>query len=463
MNTSINKIVGIKKADFDNLAENGIKLRKARLIPVYKPGDEIALTSVFLSSLRLIKEFKKYFFSEVKLISSGELYVYTEVVFPQFKDSRIDGLIIVVKGGEIKDAAILEMKNKNCLLEQNQIEKYIQIARELNIPKIITVSNEFVSEPTQSPLNIRIPKSIQMFHFSWSYILTLAHHILLFENENNIKDEDQVEIMKEVVAYFENSVTGVCGFSQMKAGWTELVDKMNSGVRLKQADPCVVDTVSSWQQEEKDMALILSRKLGVLVQSGNTKFKGDLKARIENDSKALIENKMLSSTLGVKGAVSEITVKALFEKRIIEMSVKLNVPLDKGVKGQIGWLKRQIDYCGKKRPKIFNKIYDDLKVDINIKHARSDERISYKRIDEIYEDLKSKEINEFGIVQVNDFGKSFSSRKKFVEIIEDMLIEFYGGIVQHLANWEKPAPKISEEKNISEEGNMNTVNEDSCL
>jgi len=462
MNTSINKIVGIKKADFDNLAENGIKLRKARLIPVYKPGDEIALTSVFLSSLRLIKEFKKYFFSEVKLISSGELYVYTEVVFPQFKDSRIDGLIIVVKGGEIKDAAILEMKNKNCLLEQNQIEKYIQIARELNIPKIITVSNEFVSEPTQSPLNIRIPKSIQMFHFSWSYILTLAH-ILLFENEDNIKDEDQVEIMKEIVAYFENSVTGVCGFSQMKAGWTELVDKMNSGVRLKQVDSCVIDTVSSWQQEEKDMALILSRKLGVLVQSGNTKFKGDLKARIENDSKALIENKMLSLTLGVKGAVSEITVKALFEKRIIEMSVKLNVPLDKGVKGQIGWLKRQIDYCGKKRPEIFNKIYDDLKIDINIKHARSDERISYKRIDEIFEDLKSKEINEFGIVQVKDFGKSFASRKKFVEIIENMLIEFYGGIVQHLTNWEKPAPKISEEKIISEEEHPNSVNEGSGL
>ncbi len=458
MNKTINKIVGIKKADFDNFAENGITLRSARLIPVYKPGDEIALTSVFLSSLRLIKEFKKYFFSEVKLINSGELYVYTEVTFPQFKDSRLDGLIVVVKGGEIKDAAILEMKNKNCLLEQSQIEKYMQLSRELNIPKIITVSNEFVSEPTQSPLNMRVPKSIQMFHFSWSYILTLAH-ILLFENDNNIKDEDQVEIMKEVVAYFENSVSGVCGFSQMKAGWSELVDKMNSGVRLKQTDPCVVDTVSSWQQEEKDMALILSRKLGVLVQSGSAKFKGDLKARIENDAKALIEKKELSSTLVVKGAVSKITVKALFEKRIIEMSVKLNVPLDRGVKGQIGWLKRQIDYCGKKRPKIFNKIYDDLKIDINVKRAWTDERISYKRIDEIFEDIKSKEINEFGIVQVKDFGKSFASRKKFVEIIEEMLVEFYGGIVQHLANWEKPAPKISEEKNISEEGNTNSVTE----
>lgn len=460
MNNTINKIVGIQKSDFDNFVANGITLRPARLIPIYKPGDEIALTSVFLASLRLIQEFKKSFFSEVKLINSGEIYLYTEVAFPQFKDCRLDGLIIVVKGGEIKDAAILEMKNKNSLLEQNQIEKYIHIARELNIPKIITVSNEFVSEPTQSPLNIRVPKSIQMFHFSWSYILTLAH-ILLFENDNNIKDEDQVEIMKEVVAYFENSVTGVCGFTQMKAGWTELVDKINLGVSLKQADPCVIDTVSSWQQEEKDMALILSRKLGVIVQSGDTRFKGDLKARIENDSKILIENKRLSSILGVKGAVSEISIKALFEKRIIEMSVKLNIPLDKGVKGQIGWLKRQIDYCSRTRPKIFNKIYDDLKIDINIKHARVNERVSYKRLDEIFENLKSKEINEFEIVQVKDFGKSFSSRKKFVEIIEEMLIEFYAGIVQHLSKWEKPAPKISEEKIVPEEGNINSEKEES--
>jgi len=34
---------------------------------------------------------------------------------------------------------------------------------------------------------------------------------------------------------------------------------------------------------------------------------------------------------------------------------------------------------------------------------------------------------------------------KFVEIIEVILLDYYKVIVQYLSNWEKPAPKISEE------------------
>ena len=54
-----------------------------------------------------------------------------------------------------------------------------------------------------------------------------------------------------------------------------------------------------------------------------------------------------------------------------------------------------------------------------------------------------KEIKELRIVQVKDLGKRFSASKKFVEIMEGMLLDFYEGIIQHLKKWEKPAPKIS--------------------
>ncbi len=445
MENQLKKILGLKKTEFDELInqEKGIMLRQAQLIPTYKPGDEMALSSVFLSSLRLIREFKRDFFYEARLINSGKIYTYAEVVFPQFEESRIDGFIIVVKGGIIKDAAIIEIKNKNNILDKKQIEKYIDLAKKLCIPKLITISNQFVSEPTQSLLNIKIPKNLEMYHFSWSYILTLAH-ILLFDNENNIEDKDQVEIMKEVVSYFTNNVSGVCGFTQMKQGWKDVVNKINAGTRLKQTDPIVIDTVTSWQQEEKDMALILSRKLGLLVKSGYSKFKGNLRLRVENDLKSLIIDKQLISTLKVKGAVSDITVRALFEKRIIEMSVKINVPGDRKIKGQFGWLKRQIDDCNKKNPDIFEIIQNELKININIKHAKGIERISYDRLDSIYQEFKNKEINEFGVVQIKDFGKKFAASQKFVEVLEKMLLDFYKGIVQNLSRWEQPAPKLSE-------------------
>ena len=44
---------------FNDFVEAGnIELQNARLIPILKTGDEQALTSIFLSSLKLIKEFR---------------------------------------------------------------------------------------------------------------------------------------------------------------------------------------------------------------------------------------------------------------------------------------------------------------------------------------------------------------------------------------------------------------------
>ena len=55
------KLIGLSFTDFKSLVRDGkeIHLQTARLIPFYKPGDEMALTSIFMSAMRLIKEFRK--------------------------------------------------------------------------------------------------------------------------------------------------------------------------------------------------------------------------------------------------------------------------------------------------------------------------------------------------------------------------------------------------------------------
>ena len=37
---------------------------------------------------------------------------------------------------------------------------------------------------------IKLPKYVEMYHFSWTYLLTIAH-LLIKKNDNNIYDEDQ--------------------------------------------------------------------------------------------------------------------------------------------------------------------------------------------------------------------------------------------------------------------------------
>lgn len=455
MEKKLTKIIGLSKKDFDAFVESGeISLRPAHLIPFFKPGDEVALTSVILSAIRLIKEFRKMVSSASKLMIGGKVFVYTEVTLPQFPESRVDGLLIIVKGGTIRDAAVFEMKNGENNLESEQIERYQQVAKYYSIPRIITVSNQFVSAPTQFPIVVKQIKNVALYHYSWSYLLTLAH-VLLCDNDTNIADEDQVEIMREVVEYLEFKKSGVCGFNQMKKGWRDTVEKVNTGALLKPADPDVKEAVISWQQEERDIALILSRSLGALVDSGQSKYKGDLIARLDSDTKKLINERKLTSTLRVRGAVSDINISALFEKRTIEMSVSLKPPMNKKTRGQLGWIKRQLLSCSKKDETTFNKIKGEVIIAIWLKNMRKPERICVAGIDDVYDHIKDREIKEFRVVCIKDFGKKFSSRKIFVDTIEQMALDFYRGVIQHLVKWEPTAPKMVSDANESKSGDNN--------
>ena len=278
----VTKLVGLKKEEFDYfLSNNQIQAQQARLIPTLKTGDEMALTSIFLSSLRLVNEYRNDIFKELKLSRGGKVYYYTEVTIPEIDKSRIDGLIIVVKSGVIMDAAFFEMKNKTNYLNQEQVENYLNLSKKLGVKTLVTISNEFVSNSSQSPVKVRVAKSMRLFHFSWTYLL-IKGQLLLFKNEYNIEDEDQVEIMKEALNYLESPLSGVKGYTQMKPGWKELAENVRAHKAIKINNNYVEDAVLSWYEEERDMALLVSRKLGVFVKSsikGKDSLKNDIKIR----------------------------------------------------------------------------------------------------------------------------------------------------------------------------------------
>jgi len=439
------KLIGSSISDFESLQHGENKeviLQPARLIPFYKPGDEMALTSVFLSALRLINEFRSQIFQTINLRKSNQMMFFTEVEFALFGRKRVDGLILVVRGQKIIDAVLLEIKNKNTDLNEEQIHNYLEISKAYGIPKLLTISNQFVSFPTQSPLNLKVPKQVGCYHLSWSFILTVAH-ILLAKNDNNIADADQVEIMREVVEYFESVKSGILGFTQMKPGWVEVTQKANAGTSFKISDSFVEEAISSWLQEERDMALILSRKLGLLVRSGKPKFKNDLCARINCEKKELVATKCLESTLQIDGAASPLNIRACFERKNIEMSSMLSPPQDKKVRGQLTWILNQLRKCEKKNAELFSAIKNDLIVEIHLKFVRDPIRVHINEFDSAVDQIGVRQIKGFSILLLKVLGRKFESRKGVIETIEHMLIDYYQGILQHLKKWEKPAPKIT--------------------
>ncbi len=95
----------------------------------------MALTSIFLSALRLVKEFRNQVFQTIGLSRSNRILIYTEPEFLLFDKRRVDGLILVIRGNKIIDAVLIEVKNKNIELKEEQIRSYVNIAKEYGIPK----------------------------------------------------------------------------------------------------------------------------------------------------------------------------------------------------------------------------------------------------------------------------------------------------------------------------------------
>ena len=117
------KIIGLQIADFDNLVNSGeeIHLRPARLLNFHKPGDKLAITSIFLSGIKLIKEFGRNIFNQIKLTNRNSIRFYSEIQFVLFDNLKIDGLILIIKSNKIVDAILIEVKNKKNELDEAQL------------------------------------------------------------------------------------------------------------------------------------------------------------------------------------------------------------------------------------------------------------------------------------------------------------------------------------------------------
>jgi len=432
-----NKLIGLKKTDFDYFVSTGqIQKQNARLIPTLKTGDEMALTSIFLSTVKLVHEYEHDIFKEIKLSRSGKSYFYTEVCFPEIDKCRIDGLIITVVSGVIKDAVFFEMKNKNSSIDSAQVETYIGISKKIGVNKLVTVSNQYVADSKLSPANVKVPRNFNLYHFSWTYLLTKGQ-LLLFKNENIIEDADQIEIMREALHYFESKVSGVSGYTRMKPGWKELCESIRAQITLKVSDTYIEDAILSWYEEEKDLALLLSRKLGVMVKS-SSKTKDSLK----NDIRKLIKTNNLNGSLSIKNSVSDIKINLDFERRGVTMSIKVIPPLDKGSIAKISWISRQLENCKKKSEQPFSKLSNYIWIEADIKYARTNLKVKLDELENLKEEAKGSDIQAFHVVLMDGFGANFASVRKFIELIDIMTLNYYEGIVQHMTNWNRPAPKL---------------------
>ncbi len=141
-------------ADFEKLAQG----EPARLFPVVaETNKENRVASVFLALLPLLPDLSKTLFQTIsmRLGVRTKIECYTEVVFESDaeKTNRPDGLIVVTNGKNTW-TALVEFKIGKADLEQDQVERYLKLAKENSIDAVITISNQFVARADHPPVKV---------------------------------------------------------------------------------------------------------------------------------------------------------------------------------------------------------------------------------------------------------------------------------------------------------------------
>ena len=428
----------------DDILKNA---QPARLIPIVADSSkEERIVSIFLATLAQTRPFAKEILERCgkRVGKYSALTSYTEVDFPSSDGSnkyRPDGVLCLATS-KVRWTAIVEAKVEKADIDEMQMERYAEIAQKHQMDAVITLSNQMVSLPTHIPYSIpkKFTKNVQFFHFSWASILTQAQLILRSSEDINA---EQAFVLGEMARYFDHPSSGVRRFKEMNAEWRELVLGIQNKQQYKWSSTEIERTVASWHQEERDLSLKLSQRIGQQVKIGSLsrKHKAEPALRFREACEELVRSKELRSSFGVPNAASDLDVVADLQSRTISCSMRLNAPLDKKrASARINWLRRQLR---------------DVDTENIVVRAfwRGRAMQTQASLAEVKEDGKSldnanagKPPTGFEIAMIRDVAGRFSRRRVFIEDLEKLVPEFYDEVGQHLRPWVATPPSIDKEE-----------------
>lgn len=416
--------------------------QRARLIPAIADSNkEQRAASILLAALAAVDEFRNTMLSTVgqRLGTRARIDCYTEVVLkknPPNLTLRPDGLLIVTIGKK-QWSALIEAKIGRADLNEEQLGHYIQLARLNNVDAVVTLSNQFAALPTHHP--IRLPRSsiktVELYHWSWMFVLTQATLTL---SSREFASKDQCFILHEVVEYFKHPSTGVSSFDRMNPEWKDLVTKIRSNAPLSKSSPEVENSVASWHEEQRDLCLIMSRRLGrqVTVKLSRAHRQDPIR-RLKDDCEHLVTKKELSCTLDIPDTAGPMVIEAHIDKRNVFCLMRLAAPQDKKrTLARVNWLIRQVAHC--QAEDVFIKALWPGRAAAT-QNSLAEVRNNPGCLDS---GDGSMTVQSFEVIMVSELGGKFGGTKTFIEKLEQVVPKYYEQIGQHLRAWVPSPPKL---------------------
>ncbi len=399
-------------------SQEQLDIKKASLFPLGKGTDEIATTSIFLSSLKAVKEYRENLILNlgIKKIKNKniDLHVFTEVSCEDDKD-RPDGVIVLTSGKKnpiIEWICLVEAKVGNNKIDDIQIEKYIDFAKSIGIDTIVTISNQLVSDVTDSIVNTKKANQFKkLFHWSWTYLSVEAKKLLLHDM---VDDIDHVYILSELRRYFENN-KNIKNFNTMDGNWKDATKEiLEYGYNGKIPEETINKVIHSYKQEEKDISLQLTDRTGY-----DVKFKISKLDRDKELFQMIQEEKKITSTYFIKGNEKQYFILELdLISRTLKCSTKISI-IEGKAQAQTTKLLNTI-----KDPAIS----DDIKIKacyLRKKHTNyipletlleEQGKTTYSTVNKDYGDT----IKEFELVIMDDLGGDMYKNKIIVQKMETL-------------------------------------------
>ncbi|WP_083828173.1 TerD family protein [Candidatus Protofrankia datiscae] len=231
------------------VASSGIdqNWQAARLFPVAGIGgaeeQERRATSALLAVISSVREFGRSITTRFGA-PAGQIDTFIEVPFVLSDQPYVPDGLIRVKRGQRVWQALVEVKTGTAELRQDQVETYLDIAREQRFDAVLTISNRIaaVGERHPVPIDGRKTKKVGVHHLSWAEVRFYCQ--LLIEN-NGVADQTQEYILTEFLRYLEHARSGAHMFDDMGPHWVPVRDSVANGT-LRPSDKGLPFVTGNW-------------------------------------------------------------------------------------------------------------------------------------------------------------------------------------------------------------------------
>lgn len=346
---------------------------------------------------------------------------------------RPDGLVVVTYGKSTW-AALIEVKTGTDQLTSTQINNYWDVARQEGYDHVITISNEIAPNADAHPtsgLKVRSNSTVGVSHISWTALLTTA---MTIKQHAGVEDPEQAWLLAELIRYLEHSASGVLDFDDMGEHWTTVREAVRN-VGTTPTDDGIDDICARWDQLLRYGALTLGANLGRDVSLVLTRKHQDPRVRQSDLMDELAADGTLRGTLRVPDTAGDMEICTDLRARQLVVTAEIAAPQDKGHRGRVGWLLRQLTEAP-----------TQTIIEAFPQYARSPHTASLESAREDRDLLcpDGKEPHKFRVSMRAEMGMNKTGggkRAGFVESVLGLVNTYDEQVLQQITPWQPSAPK----------------------